>query len=424
MKETILMQPNSHGRTKFIVLQVEGDEVRREWGLLNGKSQKTANTYDYINKGKSNELSPSEAAEVDFNRIIETKVKEGYIVVDSLDTKEEVKFDEMDFDNPPESLCVSKPKTSISNKKLQKLIDDDKAIIDIKENGSCHLLFIDSKGDVKIKTRRHEDHTLKYPSVVEAVKEAKLPPNTVLTVELVIDPLLGYNHMESFKLLQSISKSDTVKGALKPDQSKSYELQEKNKVRAMVFNIVYLNGEDLSQKEYNYAREYIDLKFDSVESDSVLYRPTRMVFKTAEEAVQFAKDNEFKYEGLVVWDKTESIEVSFNGKPKRRAAYKLKIEKEDDVVAYSYLEGTGKKQGKIGSLLIGKYDSEGNMVEFGRVGSGLTDETCELDCWGFPVVIEIKYSQRFETGAYQFPVVVKQHEDKVPSEVVVNDKGF
>jgi ATP-dependent DNA ligase len=122
----------------------------------------------------------------------------------------------------------------------------------------------------------------------------------------------------------------------------------------------------------------------------------------------------------------ENAEITYNGKPSRRACYKLKATREDDVVAYGWEEGSGAKQGKVGSLLIGKYNSEGKIVPLGKVGSGLKIKQgeCEIDYWEFPCVIEIEYEQRFPTGSYQFPRFSKKHGEKVPSEVILDQNGM
>ena len=48
-RNCILVQPSTHGRIKFIELTVVGDTMTSEWGLVDGKTQETSNTYDYIN---------------------------------------------------------------------------------------------------------------------------------------------------------------------------------------------------------------------------------------------------------------------------------------------------------------------------------------------------------------------------------------
>jgi ATP-dependent DNA ligase len=283
---------------------------------------------------------------------------------------------------------------------------------------------INSVGDVKVYTRRVDDHTAKYPDLVKSIKKQNFSPNTLLIGELVIDPILNVPHMVGFKLISQISKSNTVKGKLKDDLTKSFNYQKKHKVRYAIFNVLYYHGDSVWQKPYEYIVENYISKLPSVYDDDVVFQPEVLNFSSASEIRKRAKEIIDLTEGFVAWDLDQSIEVTFNGKPKRRACYKIKASRDDDVIVYNWKEGTGDHQGQIGSLLIGKYDKDGNMVDMGRVGSGLEDKECDPDNWKFPCVIEIKYDQRFPTGKYQFPRFTKIHEDKLPEDIIVNENGM
>jgi predicted DNA-binding WGR domain protein len=419
--EVLLVQSNSNGRVKFIKLICDNDTVHREWGLVGGKTQTTSNTYDYINKGKSNELSPAAAADIDFYRIIEIKKKEGYVVTDSIDNIPNLNNDLMDFENLPVNFCVSKPHTKISRSKFNKLIKNKVARSFIKENGLCHFVLITSNGGIKIYTRRVDDHTSKYGKLVESIKEHNFSPNTLFVGEIIIDPELGMPHMQAFKRVSSISRSDTLKGKVKDDISKTLKLQEETPVKMVVFNVLFAGGEDVTGGTYEQVLDSIKGKLHGD-----LLEPREAEFETYNEAYEWVKENIDMHEGLVVWNMEENAEITYNGKPNRRACYKLKATREDDVVAYGWEEGSGAKQGKVGSLLIGKYNSEGKIVPLGKVGSGLKIKQgeCEIDYWEFPCVIEIEYEQRFPTGSYQFPRFSKKHGEKVPSEVILDQNGM
>jgi len=430
MEETILVQRHSTGRVKFVTLSLDGDTLNREWGLLKGKVQKTSHTYDYINKGKANELNSEEAALADYFRIIEKKTKEGYITTESLDVLPDLENNNMNFENLPEQFCCSKPHTEISKSKLDKLKEEHKAKFFIKENGLCHYILVTDTNEIKIYTRRIDDHTRKYPKIVEAVQAIGYPPNTLLIVELTIDPALNLPHMESFNLMSSISRSDTLEGKVKENITQTLFLQEQHPVKAVVFNMLFHNGEDLTSLSYssiiNLYIDYFDnykLEIFDAPKQIVLIKPFELFFDSYDQAFAWAEENKKKYEGLVVWDVTANAEITYNGKPNRRACYKLKASQEDDVVAYDWKEGTGAKQGKIGSLLIGKYNLKGQMIPMGNVGSGLKikEGDCEVENWTFPCVIEITYDQKFPTGKYQFPRFNKKHEDKVPSDIIIDD---
>ena len=426
-QRALLVQLHSGGRVKFIIFEQIGAIINRAWGLINGKQQTTSNTYSYINKGKSNELSPIQAAEADFKRLVDTKKKEGYIEINDLDDIPDLDNFEMDFDNLPVQFCCSKPHTTITEVLCNKLLDAGEAEFFIKENGSCHYVLVTSTGAVKIYTRRIDDCTAKYPKLVKIVADMGLEPETLLALELGVDPTEEFNtHISRFKRFQSISKSDTVNGKVKDDVTKTLQLQEETPVTGLLFNILFMGGKDCTSYSY---REVIQLLKDTAFKDKTktIRPPEEMPFKNHAEAMKWAKSNLDTVEGLVLWKLDENAEITYNGKPNRRACYKIKAVREDDVIAYDWKEGTGAKQGKVGSLLIGKYNKDlTEIIPMGRVGSGLKIKQgeCEVGYWTFPCVIEIEYDQRFETGNYQFPRFSKVHENKVPEEVVVNEEGF
>ena len=426
-QETILVQLHSGGRVKFIILECAGDTVVRRWGLIGGKVQTTSNTYNYINKGKSNELSPAQAAEADYYRLIETKKKEGYIEVDDLDNIPSLEDPNMTFDTLPTQFCCSKPHTSIKESVCNKLIEDDEAKFYVKENGSCSFALITSTGDIKIYTRRLDECTVKYPKLVEAIRGIDFMPKTLLALELCIDPTEEFNtHIKRFKRLQSISKSDTVGGNVKDDITKTLQLQEETPVTALLFNILFLDGENYTTRSYRYIIKLLE-EAASRDVTKTIRSPKEVLLNSHSEAMAWLKKNTGLVEGLVLWKMDENAEITYNGKTNRRACWKVKEVLDDDVIAYGWQEGTGFKQGKIGSLLIGKYNKElTEIIPMGNVGSGLKIKQgeCDVDYWNFPCVIEINYDQRFETGHYQFPRYSKIHESKIPKEVVINEDGF
>lgn len=407
-------------KDRYIIISVDGDTVTSKWGKIGGKEQTTSHTYDFINKGKANELSPIDAALADFDRKVEKKMKEGYKEV--LEIKEITEDEgDLDFDAPQTSFTLSKPITKIADKKLQELLNKNQAILQEKENGMCHWVVLDSKSNVSIYTRRMNDHTRKYPGIVEEFKKI-FPPgekseNSVFGVELIVD---CEDHHRGFRLLQEISKSDTLKGELKESQERSYELQETNPVRACVFCCLYGNGAPVWRMDYEFNRELLNNMLPTKDQNTTLFRPVELNFTNVAEIKEYLRENEKRLEGIVCWDKKSGVEVSFDGKPKRRASYKIKVPKETDVVAWGWVEGTGDHQGKIGALRIGKY-RDGALLDYGKVGSGLSDEICDPEGWDFPCVIEIEYEYHEPTGKFKFPRFSKIHEDKVPSECIAEE---
>ncbi len=425
MNETHLVQKNSTGRIKFIIFNVRGNIICREWGLIGGKRQHQESVCTYINKGKINELSPAEAAEADCQRIIETKIKEGYQLVKNLNNIIfEENNNELDFYSIPTEFCCSKPIKTPNIKKINKALKEGKCTLSIKYNGMCHYILCTPERKIRIYTRRMDDHTEKYPLLVNQLeKDNVFPERSIAICELVVDPLLKLPHMEGFKILSQISRLDTLKGKLKKDQTQSLNLQKEYPVKAAIFGMLYWEGNCVAQQidsrdRFKINRDYLGKMY---------FVPVDSGFESYEEAIEFLKikENGLLYEGFIAWMLDEKLDISFSGKPKRRAAYKIKVPKEDDVVAYNYNEG--KEEGKIGSLCIGKLYDGGEwsrMTPLGNVGTGLKDKDLDPSTWDFPQVIEIIYDQRFPTGKYQFPRFNKKHEDKVPEDVYLDENGF
>ena len=417
-----LVQPSSTGKIKFITLTLENDTLTRVWGLMGCKTQTTSNTYKTINEGKANELNPARAAKADFDRLISDKCKEGYKVTESLTAATTAELDTMDFDNPPKSFAPAKPIKKIENEAIDKLLSKGQAIITRKENGLRHFIFIGTKSQITIYTRRMDDHTAKYPHLVDYVKSLKLPPCTVLDTELVVDPLGKYpNHTAAFRLMQSISKKDTTGGKLKADQSESFARQKVNPVRGMVFHILFFEGEPLWTRPYHQIWVRLQGFFPPVEAGAPLYHPIELKLKNSAEVDAWITKNKKDFEGLVIWDQLGVAELVFTGKPKRKACYKRKGLLETDVIAVGYEEGTGENQGKIGAFLIAQYDEKGKLVDLGKCGTGLSDADREISKYKFPFVLMVEYAERFPGGKMQFPCCCGEHPDKKPEECIFEE---
>ena len=410
---TRIFQENSNKKTKFIDFELEGKVLKRTWGLIEGKTQTTSHTYSGLNIGKSNELTPEEVSYNDYIRIIEKKTKEGYktSISETTDIKKEIDWSRIDT-----SFCCSKPISKPNIKKIDKTLKEGNCSIEKKYNGLCHYILITDTGKVKIYTRRIDDHTRKYPKIVKEIKEKFLPPKSIFISEFCVQPETD-DHLESFKKMSSIHKTNTLKGKLKEDQSKSLKLQEKNPVYCLIFGVLYFHGdpvwEDMSHTD---QKLIIYQNFEDFTIGKYLKIPKEYKFKSFNEMKKYLQPRKKRIEGFVAWMDDEKLEVTMNGKPNRRAAFKIKIPFEDDFIAYDWFEGKGKKQGRIGSLKFGKMKDE-KIVHIGTVGSGLKDSDLNPDNWDFPCVVVLEYASIFSTGALQHPVFICRHGDKTPEEV-------
>ena len=424
---TYLIQKNTNGKIKFIQFALNGATLTREWGLIGGVCQGTVNTYEAINVGKANEQSPEEAAEAKYKYIWNKKIKEGYVPTPSLDAISALPdfLSKLDLDNIPKSFCLSKPTAKISDAAMGTLLASGHARIFVKYNGGCHYVVIGPKGNVEIYTRRWDNHTAKYPKIVQTILDEKYPPNSLFAVELCIDPLLNLPHMTCLKNASKVAKTNNSGGTLKADLTKSHALQENPlySIKAAVFGILYYNGAQLWNQPYEIMLKLIEKIVPLLSTQQLIFQPQNIGLNTVKAVIDAATANQKLIEGFVIWDTTKAMEVTMNGKPVKRAAYKIKIKNEKDVIAYGWENANNKPAGIIGALKICQYDAKGNMVDLGTVG-GLKPKEGETDPanWSFPCVIEVGYDNRFpETGRFQFGHFNKVHEDKVPEEVEIFD---
>ena len=407
--QTRLLQANSNGKTKFIDFELIDETLTRTWGLIGGKTQTTSHRYKGVNIGKSNELNPIETAREDYERIIKKKKKEGY----SSDLK---LIKEMNWNEIDTSFCCSKPIAKPNEMKINYALKNNQCIVQKKYNGLCHYILITDTGGVKIYTRRMDDHTEKYPALVRSFMEKNLPHKSILISEFTTD-MYSEDHLETFKTMSSISKVDTLKGKLKEDQTESLRRQNETPVYAVVFGVLCWDGDEV-WKTWRYRDQEYLLREMFFQPGFFIKIPESFKFHSLKEMQEFLKTQKQEMEGLVVWMLDEKLKVTMNGKPNRKAAYKVKVTLEDDYIAYGYNEGKGKKQGKIGALKIGKM-KDNQIVPVGVVGSGLKDSDLDPSTWNFPCVVVIEYANMFSTGKLQHPVFICKHGDKVPEEVTL-----
>jgi len=418
--ETYLIKKNSEGRLQYQKFVLDGSVLSREWGLIGGAIQTTSNAYGFTNEGKANELTPEQTAQADCLRIIEKKIKEGCVVVPDLDNLPDLDQNEVVYlNNIPTAFCCSKPTQTITEAALDKLIQSKNAKFFIKYNGLCHYILLDLQGEVQLFTRRWDNHTAKYPEIVQAMKKSGYPRGTLLITEFCIDPSLRIPHMQAFSLMSSISKADTLAGKCKDKLPKTIALQEKHRVKAAVYGMLYQGNKPVWNRPYGVMLKELQNITPGLADDKALFVPREVPIKSAAQAIDVVKKNKTVIEGFVVWDITQAMKVTMNGKPDRAASWKVKAKGEKDVIADGWLEGAGDLQGKVGSLCICQYDAQGNRIDLGSVG-GLkpTEGECEIDYWKFPCVIEIEFDQIFpDTGKFQFGHFTKRHEDKLPADV-------
>lgn len=418
---------------KFQVWRIRqaGESYVTEHGQLDGKMQTFTDTPG--DKGKSDTkayVNAEDNCTFHVEREIRKKEEHGYVeYVDGEPVKEQVTS--IDFNKPlPKNFCGYKPQTSISDSALAKMHKAGNAIYTRKRDGMMHLAVKHPWG-WEIYTRRMDLASERFPNHIEALNSSSLNVGTIIVGEMICQN----DTTDDFKAISRICRSDP------PEARKLVEDKEVPEPIYYMFDILYHNGEELSNEKFARRRTLIEGEIYNISND--LIKAVSFYNVTPDTWEEYAKEK--GWEGFVVVDKSSvpgDKFFSFDGDAKRpKGHHKLKPVYESDVVIYAGLYGTGKRQGKVGSVLVKqKHPETGDWFRCGKVGSGFTEEDIEevgklladknlpilskekedkneLDDSG--IVCMIEYSERqLGTNKFRFPVFMRVRDDKLPHECV------
>jgi len=222
---------------------------------------------------------------------------------------------------------------------------DKEWIFERKLDGVRCLLF-KNKTKAFLKSRNDNSLSDTYPELVEATKKLK------------VDQIILDGEIITFKgNVSSFEKLQPRIGVKNP----SKELIKKVKIYLYVFDILYLDGYDLTKlpliTRKNLLKQAIAFK-----------GPLRYVIYKNEKGLGFFKQACKKgWEGIIAKERNSSY-------VHRRSPHWLKFKciVEQELVVGGYTEPQGSRIG-FGSLLLGYYDKN-KLIYVGKVGTGFSDE--------------------------------------------------
>ncbi len=224
---------------------------------------------------------------------------------------------------------------------------------------------IHKNGDhVRLFSRNLEETTPMFPDIVEGVKKQVKAKSVILDSEA-----LAFNpESEEFLPFQETTK-----------RRRKYGIEEAAKtlpLKAMVFDIMYLNGKSLMGVP---VKDRIKHLTELIHGDEVLVAQPGEITGDVKRIQELFDDALTKgLEGLIVKKPDSFYEAgarNFNWvKQKRHSAGELRDTV--DCVILGYVYGRGKRASfGAGALLVGVYDKElDEFVTVSKIGTGLTDE--------------------------------------------------
>ena len=412
------------GATRVWRIVVSGDAIHTEFGQLDGKMQQITDYGSVKNEGRSNEISAKQDAQNLAERMILEKTRKGY--TEDTPDQSESRLDPFAPGGLPEQLSFYKPKNSMSAK-MTEMVKRGVAWVVRKYDGEMMVIVKNLQGKVEIYSRRMlKTHHLepdrrwvdRFEHIAREIRtNTCIPPGTVLLGEMVAD----YYTDDRWHVAQVIkSKTD-----------KANRLQQERPLSYVIWDVAWWEGRQLlSETELRFRLDHADLcagKWVKSAECIAEYSGVSGLMETA---------SMNGWEGFVVVDPYSTYgdrAYNLRGKPDRPAGCcKLKPVFEDDFLALwapsegigSY--GRGRNTGKLGSVELYQYDSDGEPVYICDMGNGWTKEFIQKnsteDCW--PKVVQVKYESRTyvsrgdKTNALQFPRFVSERLDKDMEECI------
>ncbi|MFS8131117.1 MAG: ATP-dependent DNA ligase [Candidatus Dojkabacteria bacterium] len=236
-------------------------------------------------------------------------------------------------------------------------------IVQPKLDGLRGQIHLDDKHNAAIFSRNMESLTDQFPEIIDAVKNLGVK-SIILDSEII-----GFDEVsDSYRTYQ-----DTMKRRRKNDiESFSKDIP----VRAMCFDVLYLNGEDLTRKP---VEERVEILKGLFGKKSALTLLETKQMQSAEELEAFFEDKVgMGLEGIIAKQPGTNYDPGTRNFKwiKLKANTKTELVDTIDVVVMGYFYGQGaRSKSGFGALLAGVYNpKDDKYYSIGKVGSGFKDD--------------------------------------------------
>lgn len=230
------------------------------------------------------------------------------------------------------------------------LFDDPAWVYEPKWDGIRALAVCDEA--TKLVSRRGNDITSGYP-------ELSGLHDRLVALEAIVDgEIVAFDGGKpSFQKLQQ-------RMHVRNEQQLS-ALVLKSPVAFMVFDLIYLDGASLIGEPLERRRQLLE---DIVVPDDRIQVSPAI---SGEGTVLYQAAVDQGLEGIVA----KSIKSLYEPGKRSPAWLKIKTVLDLDAVVVGWTEGSGSREGTLGSLVLALYDGEGNLSHVGSVGTGFNRES-------------------------------------------------
>ncbi len=301
--------------------------------------------------------------------------------------------------------------------------DDERWAYEIKWDG-IRAIAVSEPGTLKLLTRNQNEVSGRYPEL-RPFNRALSHHRTILDGEVVA---FGPDGTPSFSALQGRMHLTS--------ESAARRLAKASPVSYVVFDVLWLDGHDLTSCSYIERRELLR----ELVADASRWTVPDHVVGHGSQVLEAARAQGL--EGVMA----KRVDCPYE--PGRRAEgwRKVKLVQRQELVVCGWLPGTGRRRDRIGALILGVYGPEGLRFA-GRVGTGFTQ--AELDrlagllgpleqpsapftaagieppreaIWVQPrYLAEVEFAEWTPDGQLRHPSYKGLRDDKPPLEVVRED---
>src|SRR3989344_2333833 len=221
-------------------------------------------------------------------------------------------------------------------------------------------------GHVEIFSRNLEDMTHAFPDLVEGVLKEVKAKSAIMEGEAI-----AYNPVTA----EFLPFQETTK------RRRKYKIEEKVKELPLVmfdFDVLYLDGKDITRKPYSERRELLERIIKANQSETIRIAEER-ILKSAGEIQEFFNESISEgLEGIMIKKLDSPYKAGGRGFHwiKFKRAQSGELNDTVDCVLLGVYSGRGKRtEFGVGGLLVGIYDEKKDeFATISRVGTGLTDE--------------------------------------------------
>ncbi|MBM3903639.1 MAG: ATP-dependent DNA ligase [Thaumarchaeota archaeon] len=236
-------------------------------------------------------------------------------------------------------------------------------------------------------SRRLENITSYYPDILENVPKALKTTDVILEAEAVaINPDSG-EFLPFQELMHRRRKYDIDR------------IVEKYPITVNLFDVLYLNGQDLLNEPYKTRRKKLE---EITSEDDYTKIVTQTIVHTENEIEDFLENGiNAGCEGLMLKILDAPYRAGARGSNwlKLKREYRNELGDSLDLVVIGAFFGKGRRTGKYGTLLLASYNADRDVFEsICKVGTGFTDENLDQFYQILQDKVTLKKNPRIESG--------------------------